>query len=78
MQSKDYIPNIDLSEIIENNNSKNIIKKIKLASEEIGFFTVTNHGIPLHQIENLLTTCKKFFYLPEEEKIKIAPKKMEP
>ena len=46
MQSKDYIPNIDLSEILENSNSEAIIKKIKLASEEIGFFTVTNHGIP--------------------------------
>ena len=43
MQSKDYIPNIDLSEILENSKSKAIIKKIKLASEEIGFFTVTNH-----------------------------------
>ena len=75
MQSKDYIPNIDLSEILENSNSEKIIKKIKLASEEIGFFTVTNHGISLPQIENLLSTCKKFFYLPKEEKIKIAPKK---
>ena len=54
---------------------RSIIKKIKLATEEIGFFTVTNHGIPLPQIENLLSTCKKFFYLPKNEKIKIAPKK---
>ena len=77
-----YIPNIDLSEIISNDlNSdiaKQIAKSIKEASEDIGFFTVTNHGIPISKFENLLKTCKKFFYLPEEDKLKIAPKKWNP
>lgn len=81
MQSN-YIPNIDLSEIISKDlNSvaaKQIAKSIKEASEDIGFFTVTNHGIPISKIENLLKTCKKFFYLPEEDKLKIAPKKWNP
>tara|TARA_B100000965_G_C19495532_1_gene715039 strand:+ start:175 stop:1155 length:981 start_codon:yes stop_codon:yes gene_type:complete len=79
MQSKSYIPNIDLSSIQVSNDFLNdpgaVTKKIKEASENIGFFTVTNHGIPISKIENLLNTCKKFFYLPKEEKIKIAPKK---
>ena len=77
-----YIPNIDLSEIISNDlnsdTAKQIAKSIKEASEDIGFFTVTNHGIPISKIENLLKTCKKFFYLPEEDKLKIAPKKWNP
>ena len=77
-----YIPNIDLSEIISKdlntNAAKQIAKSIKEASEDIGFFTVTNHGIPISKIENLLKTCKKFFYLPEEDKLKIAPKKWNP
>ena len=77
-----YIPNIDLSEIISkdlnSDASKQIAKSIKEASENIGFFTVTNHGIPISKIENLLKTCKKFFYLPEEDKLKIAPKKWNP
>ena len=81
MQSN-YIPNIDLSEIISKDlNSvaaKQIAKSIKEASEDIGFFTVTNHGIPISKINNLLKTCKKFFYLPEEDKLKIAPKKWNP
>ncbi len=81
MQSN-YIPNIDLSEIISkdlnSNAAKQIAKSIKEASEDIGFFTVTNHGIPISKIENLLKTCKKFFYLPEEDKLKIAPKKWNP
>ena len=74
-----YIPNIDLSEIISkdlnSDAAKQIAKSIKEASEDIGFFTVTNHGIPISKINNLLKTCKKFFYLPEEDKLKIAPKK---
>ena len=77
-----YIPNIDLSEIISkdlnSDAAKQIAKSIKEASEDIGFFTVTNHGIPISKIENLLKTCKKFFYLPEEDKLKIAPKKWNP
>ena len=81
MQSN-YIPNIDLSEIISkdlnSDDAKQIAKSIKEASEDIGFFTVTNHGIPISKIENLLKTCKKFFYLPEEDKLKIAPKKWNP
>ena len=81
MQSN-YIPNIDLSNIIDKDlNSdvaKQVSKNIKKASEEIGFFTVTNHGIPISKINNLLKTCKKFFYLKDEEKLKIAPKKWNP
>ena len=77
-----YIPNIDLSEIISkdlnSDAAKQIAKSIKEASKDIGFFTVTNHGIPISKIENLLKTCKKFFYLPEEDKLKIAPKKWNP
>ena len=81
MQSN-YIPNIDLADIINKDlNSDAAIQvsnNIKKASEEIGFFTVTNHGIPISKIDNLLKTCKKFFYLNEEEKLKIAPKKWNP
>ena len=77
-----YIPNIDLSEIIckdlNSEGAKQIAKSIKEASEDIGFFMVTNHGIPISKINNLLKTCKKFFYLPEEDKLKIAPKKWNP
>ena len=52
-----YIPNIDLSEIISkdlnSDAAKQIAKSIKEASEDIGFFTVTNHGIPISKINNL-------------------------
>tara|TARA_Y100000768_G_scaffold362689_1_gene321692 strand:- start:795 stop:1775 length:981 start_codon:yes stop_codon:yes gene_type:complete len=82
MQNKDYIPNIDLSAIRDGNNafknSNEIANKIKIASEDIGFFTVTNHGIPITKILSLISVCKKFFHLSNDEKIKIAPKKWNP
>ena len=64
MQSN-YIPNIDLADIINKDLNSDaavqVSNNIKKASEEIGFFTVTNHGIPISKIENLLK--RKFTYL---------------
>lgn len=77
-----YIPNIDISSLItsdfDNENYKNVSKEIKKASEEIGFFTVTGHGISNTKIEKLLSTCRHFFYSSDKEKLKIAPKKWNP
>ena len=74
-----YIPNIDISSLItsnfDNDNYKNVSKEIKKASEEIGFFTVTGHGISNTKIEKLLSTCRHFFHSSDKEKLKIAPKK---
>ena len=74
-----YIPNIDLSSLVSSdfsdNDYQNVAKEIKKASEEVGFFTVTGHGISNEKIEQILSTCRHFFHSPDEEKIKIAPKK---
>jgi isopenicillin N synthase-like dioxygenase len=73
-----YIPNIDISSLISsdfNDDSyQNVAKEIKKASEEIGFFTVTGHGISNTKIDKLLSTCRHFFHSPDKEKLKIAPK----
>ena len=74
-----YIPNIDISSLVSSdfsdNDYQNVAKEIKKASEEVGFFTVTGHGISNEKIERILSTCRHFFHSPDEEKIKIAPKK---
>ena len=74
-----YIPNIDISSLVSSdfsdNDYQNVAKEIKKASEEVGFFTVTGHGISNEKIEQILSTCRHFFHSPDEEKIKIAPKK---
>ena len=74
-----YIPNIDISSLVSSdfsdNDYQNVAKEIKKASEEVGFFTVTGHDISNEKIEQILSTCRHFFHSPDEEKIKIAPKK---
>ena len=74
----DFIPTIDLKGLDSNNfnslRSKTIIDQIAKASEEVGFFTVINHGISSQKIENLLSSVKDFFHSQEEEKLKFAPK----
>ena len=49
MSDTDFIPKIDLSKVltygITSPQSFETIKEIKKASEEVGFFTVINHGI---------------------------------
>ena len=74
-----YIPNIDISSLVSSdfsdNDYQNVAKEIKKASEEVGFFTITGHGISNEKIEQILSTCRHFFHSPDEEKIKIAPKK---
>ncbi|KAJ8434883.1 hypothetical protein Cgig2_003322 [Carnegiea gigantea] len=56
--------------VIEINDSdeERLAKVIAKASSEIGFFQVTNHGIPRDVIDNLQRAGKEFFELPVQEK----------
>lgn len=49
-----------------------IVKEIKQASENIGFFYITNHGIPTEVIDNAREAAMRFFKQPREEKMKVA------
>jgi|TARA_B110000503_G_scaffold70166_1_gene109211 isopenicillin N synthase-like dioxygenase len=79
MINEDYIPKIDLSNLIAHGvnspEAQNTIQKIKKASEEVGFFTVTNHGVSSQSIDKITTTARSFFHLPLDKKLTIAPKK---
>ena len=76
---QEIIPKIDISELInfglQSNKSNKIIKQIKKACLNTGFFTVVGHGISTKLIKSTLITSKKFFALPKHKKIKIAPQK---
>ena len=79
MSDTDFIPRIDLSNVltygITSSKSFETIKKIKKASEEVGFFTVINHSIADSSIKKILSNCKDFFSLPLETKLTFAPQK---
>ena len=72
----DFIPKINISYLIKNgfNSSKSsiIIKQIKKACLDIGFFEVLGHGIKPQTIRSTLKICRKFFDLPIKKKIKIS------
>ena len=79
--AKNIIPTINISSIIKNGfeSTKSIraINKIKKACINIGFFQVTGHGISKKNIKNISNVGQRFFNSSENNKRKLAPKKME-
>ncbi|CAK7357499.1 unnamed protein product [Dovyalis caffra] len=63
------IPLIDLQGLNGPNHSL-IIKQVAQACQNDGFFQVKNHGIPEEMINNILNIARKFFKLPESERLK--------
>ena len=76
---QEIIPKIDISELmnfgLQSNKSNKIIKQIKKACLNTGFFTVVGHGVPIRLINSILICSKKFFDLPAKKKLSIAPQK---
>jgi len=77
--NKNLIPTINISPIIKNNfgskKSKKVIKEIKKACINIGFFQVIGHGINKKSIRNICNVGNKFFSLSNKIKKKLSPKK---
>ena len=77
--TKDIIPTINISSIINQNFSSNksitTINKIKKACINIGFFQVTGHGMNKKNIKNICSVGNKFFNSSKNNKRKLAPKK---
>ena len=73
----EIVPKINISKLIINglNSSKSnkVIKQIKKACLDVGFFTIVGHGISIKLINSALITTKKFFNLPIHKKLKVAP-----
>ncbi|MFD0986039.1 isopenicillin N synthase family dioxygenase [Methyloligella solikamskensis] len=72
MSSFQEIPVIDITDLGSDDAEKHkaVVAAIRDAAENVGFLTVTGHGIPQETIDGLLSETKKFFALPEEEKMK--------
>ena len=77
--NKNLIPTINISPIIKNDfgskKSKKVIKEIKKACINIGFFQVIGHGINKKSIRNICNVGNKFFSLSNKIKKKLSPKK---
>jgi isopenicillin N synthase-like dioxygenase len=57
------IASIDLSL-----GSAAVADEVRRACEQVGFLTVTGHGVPVDLIENVAGLSRAFFDLPDEEK----------
>ena len=64
------IPLIDLSND-DGSRCTEISEDIRRACEEIGFFMVSNHGVPAELITRTRAAAKDFFALPLDEKMKV-------
>ncbi|PKU64032.1 putative 2-oxoglutarate/Fe(II)-dependent dioxygenase [Dendrobium catenatum] len=64
------IPSIDFSLLSSRNpdNRAQIVRELGRACEEWGFFTVSNHGVPVALQKAMMDACAGFFDLTAEEK----------
>ena len=69
---KNFIPTINISNIVKNSPDKKkinlTIKKIEKACIKVGFFQITGHGINQKQIKNICKVGNKFFNLSNTSK----------
>jgi isopenicillin N synthase-like dioxygenase len=81
-QSLDYIPEIDIKNLLSESSS--LEEKLKIAREivdackRIGFFSIVGHGIHPSLIQEALKESRLFFNLPADFKMNLAPKKWNP
>jgi len=68
------VPIIDISALGSDDSAAKaaVAKEIGKACQDIGFFIVTNHGIPKAVIDTAWQKTLEFFDLPLEEKIKLV------
>lgn len=69
------LPIIDISSFLDSASSEEArqttAKAINAACVNYGFFYLTGHGIPLDELDRIISLARSFFHLPLEEKNKI-------
>ncbi len=63
------IPLLDLSRL--ERDRAPFLADLRAASRDVGFFYLGGHGIALDQVDGVLAAARKFFALPEQEKLAI-------
>jgi isopenicillin N synthase-like dioxygenase len=67
MTTSDQIPVISLKPYFED-GSKNVVQAIRAACEQIGFFSIVDHGFPGNLLSEMYQISRAFFDLPEADK----------
>src|SRR5262249_4511694 len=66
------VPTIDLAPFLAGSSEgrAKVVAEVKRACEEVGFFMISGHGVPLTLIEGIRQLPHRFFEQPMEEKRK--------
>lgn len=70
----DSIPIIDLAPHLDGSDKQKVAKDIRWALGNAGFMYVKNHGISAQFIEDVFAVTRRFFALPQEEKMALHVK----
>jgi len=72
MAAEVNIPRLDLNDYVKGSpeQKKKFSDDIGKAYNETGFVTIANHGMTHELMDELYAEVKKFFFLPDEEKLK--------
>jgi len=78
----DVVPRIDVSALLRGRPGSPAAleaqERIRVASSEIGFMTVTAHGVPQELIAATAAAAQRFFALADEMKLQVAPRRWSP
>lgn len=68
------IPIIDIAPFLHGDDRgvAEVVAAVRRACEEIGFFVVTEHGVPDPEIDRIYTLSRAFFDLPAAEKSRVG------
>ena len=67
------LPVLDISRVSRAGRDRDaFLAEVRAAAREPGFFYLTGHGIPPERIQELRALAKRFFALPEADKLAIA------
>ena len=73
MQLTSRVPLVDLTEAFEPGPGQDAaIDAIRKACEDIGFLMITGHGVPDSAVSAIEDASRRFFSLPQEEKMRYA------
>ena len=77
---KERIPVLDLGPYIEGEAgaAEKLAAELCYAQENIGFYFVTNHGVPMDLIRRGYKELERVFALPQEEKLKLRATETRP
>lgn len=67
----DSLPILDISQLDDPETAAAFTKQLREVTHDVGFFYLVGHGIPQELIDEVLELSRKFFALPEADKLAI-------